>query len=599
MATVMTLSGVIPGVGSLLAKASEKPSASVINDAAAAGLLRQHCVRCHTATKSEANLRLDQGPQAFPEETWEKVVDALQHAAMPPEDEPQPSAEVRDRLAAWARARLDRLVLARAGDPGSVAGRRLTILEMENMIRDLTGSEIPIRDLLGQDTVGGEGFTNIGSAQSSMTASLLDKYLSVAQRVAEHARFDEQGRLMFDPPGRIISPRVREDASIIELMMLNGHAMGSIYVGKGKSTTAPGGEDERGVSSKNRDAENLWQGFGRYLTAIWLATSVADPATVLPQLAERMELNPVFLGKVWERWRTCPPDSLEHRLWVAIVQSMPKPRSWTDDPPETVRTMLDVVGASFWITLKSRDRDRLPVTKNPLLTIVPANLVARPPGIKPPFIEPPVLVAAHEAFAPLSAGGHRIGWPQIRISETVTKKVDGKDQTATNVSYRPLRPGAVEVVMPPATPDGTPASLPATAWEQHSFTCFGPEPLALPAITFGAGVCLRISLGELGSLDVFEAGGKFCKGVTADVVLPVAAANDDTVLCTGIGRNGREIDIGTFAKLTAKFSRWGVAGTKAFELGWLAVSPAGGLRRTTTATRSRRPRPTRRPTSCR
>ncbi len=570
LATVMTLFCVIPGGGSLLAEAAEKPSAPVIDDAAAAGLLRQHCVRCHTATKSEANLRLDQGPQDFPEETWEKVVDALQHAAMPPEDEPQPSAETRDRLTAWARAHLDRLVLARSGDPGSVAGRRLTILEMENMIRDLTGREIRIRELLGQDTVGGEGFTNIGSAQSSMTASLLDKYLSAADRVAEHARFDEQGRLVFDPPGQVVSPRVREDASIIELMMLNGHALGSIYVGKGKSTTAPGGEDERGVSSKNGDAEARWQGFGRYLTAIWLATSVADPATALPQLAERMELNSVFLGKVWERWRTCPPDSLEHRLWVAVMQSMPKPRSLTDEPPETVRTMLDVVGASFWITLRSKDRERLPVTKNPLLTIVPSNLVASPPGVKPPFLEPPVLVAMHEAFAPLSAGGHRIGWPQIRISETVTKNVDGKDQTATNVSYRPLRPGAVEVFMPPASPAGTPARLPATAWKQHSFTCFGPEPLALPAITFGAGVFLRISLVELTHLDVFETAGRFRKGVTAEVVLPVVAANDDTVLRTGIGRNGRDIDISGFAELM----RLDLARTNAFELGWLAVSPA-------------------------
>lgn len=160
----------------------------------------------------------------------------------PPEDEPQPSAEVRDRLTAWARARLDRLVLARAGDPGSVAGRRLTILEMENMIGDLTGSEIPIRDLLGQDTVGGEGFTNIGSAQSSMTASLLDKYLSAADRAVEHARFDELGRLVFDPPGQVASAQVREDASIIDLMVLNGRAMGSVFLGKGKSTTPGTGE---------------------------------------------------------------------------------------------------------------------------------------------------------------------------------------------------------------------------------------------------------------------------------------------------------------------------------------------------------------------
>ncbi|MFM8274027.1 MAG: DUF1587 domain-containing protein, partial [Gemmata sp.] len=561
-----------PGRGPRFARAAAPPPAAVIDDAAAAGLLRQHCVRCHDATKTEANLRLDQGPQAFSAETWEKVVDALRHAAMPPEDEPQPSAEVRDRLAAWAQARLDRLALSQAGDPGSVAGRRLTILEMENMIRDLTGREIPIRDLLGQDTVGGEGFTNIGSAQSSMTASLLDKYLTVADRVAGHARFDELGRLVFDPPGQIVSPRIREDASIIDLMVLNGGALGSVFLGRGRSTTPPGASDERGVRSTNDKVEKEWRGFGRHLTAIWLATAAADPAAVLPQLAERMELNPVFLGKVWERWRTCPPDSLEHRLWVAAVQAMPKPGAWTDEPPETVRRTLDLVGASFWKSL--RDGAALPITKDPSVTLVPATVLSKPPAVRPPLLEAPLLVAVHEAFTPLSAGGHRLGWPQIRISETVTKNVDGKDQTVTNVSYRPLRPGAVEVFMPPASPAGTPDRLPPTAWEQHSFTCFGPKPLALPAITFGAGAYLRISLVELASLDVFDTGGRFRKGVTADVVLPVAAANDDTVLSTGIGRTGREIDIGMFAELTAELSRWGVARTTAFELGWLAASPA-------------------------
>jgi len=569
LAAVWTLANAVPESGPRLARAAEKPPAALLDDAAATGLLRQHCVRCHGASKAEANLRLDQGPQDFPEETWEKVVDALRHGAMPPEDEPQPAAEVRDRLTAWARARLDRLVLARAGDPGSVAGRRLTILEMENMVRDLTGRELPIRDLLGQDTLGGEGFTNIGSAQSSMTASLLDKYLSAADRVAEHARFDEQGRLVFDPPGQVVSPRVREDASIIELMVLNGRALGSVFRGKGQSTTPPGASDEREVRSNNEKVEKGWQGLGRYLTAIWLATAAADPPAVLPQLAARMELNPVYLGKVWERWQTCPPDSLEHRLWAAFVQALPKPGAWTDEPPEAVRRTLDVVGASFWQSL--RGKADLPMTKNPLVTLVPSTLLTKPPAVRPPLLEPPLLVAVQEAFLPRSAGGHRLGWPQIRISETATKNVDGKNQPVTNVSYRPLPAGAVEVFMPPAVQSGDiPAAVSSTAWERHSFTGLGPEPLALPAITFGAPIYLRIRLTELAHLDVFDAGGKLPAGVTVDVVLPAVAANDDIVLRVGICRNLRDVDVGGLAERM----RLGVAKADSVELSWLAVSPA-------------------------
>ncbi|MCE2725476.1 MAG: DUF1592 domain-containing protein [Planctomycetaceae bacterium] len=580
LAAVWTLANAVPESGPRLARAAEKPPAALLDDAAAVGLLRQHCVRCHDAGKAEANMRLDQAPQAFPEETWEKVVDALRHAAMPPEDEPQPAAEVRDRLAAWAEARRDRLVLARAGDPGNVSGRRLTILEMENMIRDLTGSELPIRDLLGQDTVGGEGFTNIGSAQSSMTASLLDKYLSAADRVAEHARFDEQGRLVFDPPGQVVSPRVREDASIIELMVLNGRGLGSVFLGKGQSTTPPGASDERGVRSNNEKVEKGWQGLGRYLTAIWLATAAADPPAVLPQLAARMELNPVYLGKVWERWQTCPPDSLEHRLWAAFVQALPKPGAWTDEPPEAVRRTLDVVGASFWQSL--RGKADLPMTKNPLVTLVPSTLLTKPPAVRPPLLEPPLLVAVQEAFLPRSAGGHRLGWPQIRISETATKNVDGKNQPVTNVSYRPLPAGAVEVFMPPAVQSGgIPAAVSSAAWERHSFTGLGPEPLALPAITFGAPIYLRIRLTELAHLDVFDAGGKLPAGVTVDVVLPVVAANDDIVLRVGICRNLRDVDVGGLAERM----RLGVAKADSVELSWLAVSPAAAAAFQTAADR--------------
>jgi hypothetical protein len=560
----------------------------LISDAAAAAHLGRFCVRCHGAAKAEAQFRLDLGPAAFPETTWEKLVDVLHDAAMPPEDEPQPTVAQRQELEAWARGHLDRLVLARAGDPGSVAGRRLTILELENMVRDLTGQAIPIRDLLGQDTTGGEGFTNIGSAQSSMTASLLDKYLALASRVTDHARFDEQGRLVFDPPGKIASPRVREDASIIDLMTLHARVLGGLYLGKGKLTTAP--RDERAVRGKNAEVEGSWKGFGRYMTAIWLATAAPDPQAVLPQLAERMELNPRFLETVWDRWTTCPPDSLEHRAWVGPVKALPKPTAWTEEPPAAISLACDTAGAWFCDLVRGNlaypggriptprtqaaQRGTFMFAREPLFTAVPARMVEARRMQKVPLAEFPVFVAVQqEPYWPLTGGqpvAGWLGWPQIRVTETRTETVDGKARQTKSSSYRPLPQEAVEVLSVAAGRQAGVSTAPA--WEEHAFAGFGEEKKSLPALKISGSICLKIDVVELNQLDLFTADGKFRTGITADVVFPVAASGAETLLRIGICRERKGLDLAGFAKLvqlpTGKGER--------IEIAWMVANPATG-----------------------
>jgi hypothetical protein len=549
-----------------------------ISDAAAAAHLGRFCVRCHGGSKAEAQFRLDLGPAAFPETTWEKLVDVLHDSAMPPEDEPQPTVAQRQELTAWARGHLDRLVLARAGDPGSVAGRRLTILELENMVRDLTGQAIPIRDLLGQDTAGGEGFTNIGSAQSSMTASLLDKYLSLASRVTDHARFDEQGRIVFDPPGKFASPRVREEVSIVDLGALHDRVLVGLYYRNEKQP------DKRHIH------EQSWKGFGRYMTAVWLATAAPDPQAVLPQLAERMDLNPRFLETVWDRWTNCPPDSLEHRALVGPVKALPKPTAWTDEPPAAISLACDTAGAWFWDLVRGNLSDRERAIQSRLLewrwtdgckfkwqphftlfTAVNAKMLQDPRMKKVPLEEFPVFVAVQqEPYWPLTGGqpiAGWLGWPQIRVTETRTETVDGKARQTTSSSYRPLPQEAVEVLSVAAGRQAGVSTAPA--WEEHAFPGFGEENKLLPALKISGPICLKIDVVKLNQLDVFTADGKFRTGLTADVVFPVAASGDETLLRIGICRERKDLDLAGFAKLVQLPTN-----EKQIELAWVVANSA-------------------------
>ena len=91
----------------------------------------------------------------------------------------------------WVRRALDQSTREHAGDPGPVALRRLTAAEYGYSIEDLTGLKIDFSHLLVDEAVGGEGFSNIGNVQNALSGPVLDKYLAMADEVAQHARFDQ------------------------------------------------------------------------------------------------------------------------------------------------------------------------------------------------------------------------------------------------------------------------------------------------------------------------------------------------------------------------------------------------------------------------
>ncbi len=213
---------------------SSGDSPTPLSEAAAQMHVKTFCVECHRQGRVKGQMRLDLPIEQMKEIDWQKIVQVLHHSDMPPEKAAQPSKDVRRRLEAWAQSHLDKHILKRAGDPGAVAWRRLTAIELDNMIRDLTGRPFPASRHFPTENFGGEGFSNVGNVQIAMSGPVLDKYLAMADEVAKHARFDADGKLAFDAPGAIVAPEVRQDRTLVEIKLIGRIACGELYLGPGR-----------------------------------------------------------------------------------------------------------------------------------------------------------------------------------------------------------------------------------------------------------------------------------------------------------------------------------------------------------------------------
>ncbi len=101
---------------------------------------------------------------------------------------PQPSEEEHALLQAWAEGLLEKLASASPNDPGQVVMPRLSSTEYDNVIRDLTGVSMNVGQFLPVDGGAGEGFSNVGAAQT-LTVTQFESFLSVAHRVVSRGRW--------------------------------------------------------------------------------------------------------------------------------------------------------------------------------------------------------------------------------------------------------------------------------------------------------------------------------------------------------------------------------------------------------------------------
>jgi hypothetical protein len=153
--------------------------------------LAANCYGCHNAKLQSGGLNLQTYTTAKAVDNhrahWELLAEKLQSGQMPPAGMPRPDAAASRAVTDWVADEFDRIDRSSRPDPGHVTARRLNRTEYNHTVHDLLGVDFePAADFPPDDS--GYGFDNIGDALS-MSPSLMDKYLSAAEKVARTALY--------------------------------------------------------------------------------------------------------------------------------------------------------------------------------------------------------------------------------------------------------------------------------------------------------------------------------------------------------------------------------------------------------------------------
>lgn len=158
--------------------------------------LESHCVRCHNGEKQEGQFRLDNLSMDFSSpqvaQKWSEVVFRVNAGEMPPQEEPQPTAEQLGDFADVVSARIRDGAAERMAQRGRVQHYRLSRPEYVHTVLDLLGvvfdAEAP--GAFNEDPLW-HGCDRIGALLST-APSHIDRYLHAADTVVELASLDEE-----------------------------------------------------------------------------------------------------------------------------------------------------------------------------------------------------------------------------------------------------------------------------------------------------------------------------------------------------------------------------------------------------------------------
>lgn len=157
--------------------------------------LKKHCLRCHNGEEMESGVRVDQLNGELEDRRlflWRGIMkQVVAEQAMPPEDEPQPTAAERESLAKWIAAAMDKALARNKAKNGSA--RRLTVAQYRNTLRDLLGLEEDLTGVLPADGISKEGFVNNG--QSMLLSPLMvESYFDIAEKSLDLCIVDEASK---------------------------------------------------------------------------------------------------------------------------------------------------------------------------------------------------------------------------------------------------------------------------------------------------------------------------------------------------------------------------------------------------------------------
>lgn len=248
-------------------------------------VLKSRCYECHSGDIDEGNLSFDawsQLDEPIRDRKLEHIVKAIRLGEMPPEGSPSLSDQEKDRVLQWADETLESISQRDANKPGDVVLRRLSNLEYNYTVRDLTGiaSLNPTREFPG-DNAAGEGFTNAGAAMV-MSPALFGKYLDAAKEIASHAVLTPTGAEFSESTSRNDWATERLDR-IRQLYARYSNNRGAEAV------------NLQGVAFETNQGGRL--PFDSYLIALaesW--PSISDGSANLNQLSSDKNFSPKYLG---------------------------------------------------------------------------------------------------------------------------------------------------------------------------------------------------------------------------------------------------------------------------------------------------------------
>ncbi len=218
----------LPAFGPTAEDRGDSPPVAVPNDAAGVArsfeddvrlLLETYCFRCHNVDEMKSGIRVDVLDGTLADRQLFLLKDVREQLAgesMPPADEPQPTAEERQRLVDWIDAAL---TTARSQDQEhNGAVRRLTNAQYRNTLRDLLGLDEEVTGILPADGVARSGFVNNGE-DAHLSPLQVEAYFEIADRALSLCMVDE-----LQPPviqnfqvdlGRDINPDPCPDALVL------------------------------------------------------------------------------------------------------------------------------------------------------------------------------------------------------------------------------------------------------------------------------------------------------------------------------------------------------------------------------------------------
>ncbi|MCM8530287.1 MAG: DUF1587 domain-containing protein, partial [Lentisphaeraceae bacterium] len=194
--------------------------------------INKYCIDCHGPKKEKGDLRLDTLKTDFSDsltaENWQHVLDELNGATMPPEDEAQPNSE---ELTAVLELLTYELELAKKklyGKDRKVTLRKLNKREYIQSIFDMTGMKLPEHEV-PNDSSSSEFDTNGDGL--FMSAYLLNKYRQLGESALSMAIKADAN---FKPKTQSVDHRKKRQSKNVKILAMLDKAWKNAQAGNNK-----------------------------------------------------------------------------------------------------------------------------------------------------------------------------------------------------------------------------------------------------------------------------------------------------------------------------------------------------------------------------